>query len=70
MLRLVRVGNMFYTMDVRTPHPAAGIEHRAPGSLRPYERNANAPKLGDPNFTVDSSNTEGMGSNRITVDCP
>lgn len=27
-------------MDVRTSHPVAGIEHRAPGSLRPYERNA------------------------------
>ena len=27
-------------MDVRPTHPEAVIEHRAPGSLRPYDRNA------------------------------
>lgn len=27
-------------VDVRPTHPVAGIEHRAPGSLRPYDRNA------------------------------
>ena len=31
---------MFSHMAVRSSHPTSGIEHRAPGSLRPYERNA------------------------------
>jgi ABC-type uncharacterized transport system substrate-binding protein len=38
--------------------------------LRPYERDPNAPKLGDPNFTIDASEADAKTANRITVDCP